>query len=499
MAMRQHMLKWILLIVMVLMSTSVFAKGAAERIVITGPTLGEEIIVDDAEMTRLLSMGQVEAFGEGEIPEPENLGEEWYELARQYEPTPGQFQTFDRLQYHPNPDGGRGYIFYVGIVNGSSGYDNNWYYVTTAGEAAIRRVLSGQSVAYAPVLINDMGMLYRIDPLTLEDVSSVQIGGENTIISRFTTTYDGQQAFFTTAPSNDVVAEQRVLNPDAGVNCRVSDRHMFILELPSSGHLLFGSDFGTLQIRDRDTMEIIDTFTAPANYDRAQYFPSRDGMTMYVLSISEYGLLLTLYDAATERFVIATNLGDVLHGDNYQGMWSADYATFYLTDGHTLAEVTYNIWERIPRLNFYLRPLPMSRVDMGVQFMPAIGHQGWIYFHNALGRDWEIDDSVAANVPGGIYRAYPWGDEVVEHWHIRIPFTQVMMGGDFIYAISAPADTNRTTLYRLGFEDGEILASREFARGRWRLAYVRLDEDFGQGDSFEAANCDGLNVAGRSQ
>ncbi|MCZ2099888.1 MAG: hypothetical protein LC121_27220, partial [Anaerolineae bacterium] len=67
-----------------------------------------------------------------------------------YQMSWGRYVAFDAVRYYPNPDGGRGYVNYLGIINGSSEYDGKWFRANAAGEAALRAVIAGSETREMP-------------------------------------------------------------------------------------------------------------------------------------------------------------------------------------------------------------------------------------------------------------------------------------------------------------------------------------------------------------
>ena len=59
-----------------------------------------------------------------------------------------QYFPFDQVVYFPDPEGGRGSIFYGGIVNGSSEYDGKWFRASQEGEAALRAALASAHMCF---------------------------------------------------------------------------------------------------------------------------------------------------------------------------------------------------------------------------------------------------------------------------------------------------------------------------------------------------------------
>src|SRR5687768_8198391 len=116
------------------------AKGPVDRILITGGDLKGEVVVDDLQIAALLSIAALEDLGGERFTPPANLGKP-YELERQYKRGSVTYSTFDRVHYYPDPEGGRGYINYIGIENGSSGYDGDWFHATEMGDLAMQYAL----------------------------------------------------------------------------------------------------------------------------------------------------------------------------------------------------------------------------------------------------------------------------------------------------------------------------------------------------------------------
>jgi hypothetical protein len=116
------------------------AKGVATYVVITGPGIHAPIIVRGAAANPLgFSLMQITCATEyvcGSAVAPRHRGPA-YTLTR---------DRFDRVRYYPNLAGGRGYIYYVGLLNGMSEYDRRWFRATAAGERALRHILVAHGV-----------------------------------------------------------------------------------------------------------------------------------------------------------------------------------------------------------------------------------------------------------------------------------------------------------------------------------------------------------------
>lgn len=119
----------------VLLPTITLAKGTPLAVSITGPGLPGPISVSDPlAMPALGILGIMQV--ETPIVPPADLGA-GYELQR---------DDFDRVRYYPDPHGSWGYVFYVGIINGSSEYDGHWYRASTVGDATMRCIMEAHGV-----------------------------------------------------------------------------------------------------------------------------------------------------------------------------------------------------------------------------------------------------------------------------------------------------------------------------------------------------------------
>lgn len=100
-------------------SMTVHAKGGFSFITVAGADLKDEVRISDPALTE--DFFTFANFFENRADAPANPGE-GYEITRYYLDGKSEI-IFDRLHYHPEA----GYVFYDGIVNGSSEYDGRWY------------------------------------------------------------------------------------------------------------------------------------------------------------------------------------------------------------------------------------------------------------------------------------------------------------------------------------------------------------------------------------
>ena len=82
---------------------------------------------------------------------PEGISGEGYLLTRYFEDSNSilkdRYFPFDQVRYYRDPDGGRGYLNYVGIIGGSSEYDGQWFRPNADGELALQRlIVDGETV-----------------------------------------------------------------------------------------------------------------------------------------------------------------------------------------------------------------------------------------------------------------------------------------------------------------------------------------------------------------
>jgi len=129
----------IALLTTMLISVSVTAKGGFAFITITGVDLKEAIRTADGELT--LGFFAFADFYRNKTEAPADPGA-GYEITRYYVDNDHEV-AFDRLHYYPET----GFVFYDGIVNGSSEYDGKWYIAKTEIKAAFESALTGTTVA----------------------------------------------------------------------------------------------------------------------------------------------------------------------------------------------------------------------------------------------------------------------------------------------------------------------------------------------------------------
>ena len=124
-------------------SITVFAKGGFSFITVTGKDLKDAVRLTDPALTE--DFFAFADFFQDKAKEPANPGA-GYEITRYY--IDGKRDVaFDRLHYYP----GTSFVYYDGIVNGSSEYDGEWYTAKPEIKTVFENVLLKQTQLAAPI------------------------------------------------------------------------------------------------------------------------------------------------------------------------------------------------------------------------------------------------------------------------------------------------------------------------------------------------------------
>jgi hypothetical protein len=138
------------------------AKGNFDYVTVKGPGITGEINITNPALT-----GDFFAFADfskGNIASPAAPGE-GYQVVRVYV-MDNNDQPFDQLHYYPYT----GYVYYDGVVNGSSEYDGRWYAANPAAEEPFRAALAERArltwipFAALAVLLIVFFIAYRAKP-----------------------------------------------------------------------------------------------------------------------------------------------------------------------------------------------------------------------------------------------------------------------------------------------------------------------------------------------
>jgi hypothetical protein len=134
------------LVFLLILMTSItaFAKGGFSFITITGPNLQEEVRVTNLALTE--DFFAFADFFRDRTKAPTDPGT-GYEITRYYIDGKREI-AFDHLHYYPDT----GFVYYDGIVNGSSEYDGDWYTAKPEIKVAFEKVLPGGTQSVAPAV-----------------------------------------------------------------------------------------------------------------------------------------------------------------------------------------------------------------------------------------------------------------------------------------------------------------------------------------------------------
>jgi hypothetical protein len=128
-------------LVALLPANLLLAKGNWDKVVIESDTLPESIIVTDPALLAGLSLPVFQDFQTGGVEAPD-LDGAGYALTRYgYDEARDKFIAFDFIHYYADPEGGLGYVYYDGLVNGWSEYDGKWFRATAEGQQTIETLL----------------------------------------------------------------------------------------------------------------------------------------------------------------------------------------------------------------------------------------------------------------------------------------------------------------------------------------------------------------------
>jgi len=127
------------LLLTLMISITVFAKGNFSFITITGPDIKEPIrSTDPALITDFFAFAD---FTQSLTAAPVNPGM-GYEITRYYIDS-GKESAFDQLHYYPDT----GFVYFDGLVGGSSEYDGKWYTANTGIKEAFMKALPAAMIA----------------------------------------------------------------------------------------------------------------------------------------------------------------------------------------------------------------------------------------------------------------------------------------------------------------------------------------------------------------
>jgi len=123
------------LLLTLLTSAAAFAKGNFSFITIQGMDVRDPVRLTDPALTT--DWFAFADFTRGGVQAPADPGAA-YEITRYYVDA-GREQAFDQLHYYP----ATGFVYFDGLVGGSSEYDGKWYPARPGIQVALQNALAG--------------------------------------------------------------------------------------------------------------------------------------------------------------------------------------------------------------------------------------------------------------------------------------------------------------------------------------------------------------------
>ncbi len=120
----------------------VLAKGDA-KVTISGGDLPHDIEVtrDNFCVIDALSRGNLDN-GLQVVRTPPDLQGDGYLVTRYDQLADGGYQPFDQLRFYFDPQGGYGYVHYLGMINQTSEQDDTWFRPTRQSQYVIETLLT---------------------------------------------------------------------------------------------------------------------------------------------------------------------------------------------------------------------------------------------------------------------------------------------------------------------------------------------------------------------
>lgn len=126
---------------------SALAKGPFGRVTLSGGKIEGAIEISDPLLMDFFSLSN---FPNAGIEQPLVEGD-GYLVTRYFLENDGSLTAWDSLRFYPNITDSGGYIFYEGLVNGSSEYDGKWYLASYSGSSRLRRVITASEQPLIPM------------------------------------------------------------------------------------------------------------------------------------------------------------------------------------------------------------------------------------------------------------------------------------------------------------------------------------------------------------
>jgi hypothetical protein len=435
------------------------AKGPADRIVISSPLLAEDMVLTDRDTLIQISMANLENFEAGSIEPPTGLTA-GYTLDRQFAESPGKFRSFDRVVYYPDPAGDLGYVFYEGIVNGSSEYDGRWFRARPVGDAAMRMIIDHTLPQPILLLTSDSGDLRFLDPHTLDEIAEVR----------------AERGTFTSFQANAAgmtIDYQRNAMPyrfdlSARTICPIPDRPDFQIET------LDGRVFAHADGSDR--IDLVDPRALPnyqvidLPYPAAWTFAPDTLESILGIDPQPNGLNLTSVYIMTGHYYIDSAQIDTAvfspFPDDLRAVWDMSGAIpmLYLTDGQTA-------FGMVSAYQDSTTEAVLKYGDLGGT-APTLA-QPLAAFHRRIYLYFPAEENLDA--PRGIFVSDGETGDLFAHWLPDLAITQGTYSRDSLYVIRASDDGSIAELVQLDIETGQMVRTRTLTPGEWTPALVRLN------------------------
>lgn len=132
-------------VLLLLPGRSAAAKGPTPRITIEGAEFMTAIEVESAEDRETFYADLFHLSSGAQVAAPGPVGP-LYLITGWYRADDGEWHAYDRVVYAPGEEGAVGYVYRLGMVNGSAWEDGRWFHAGGAGAAAFRRILNDHHV-----------------------------------------------------------------------------------------------------------------------------------------------------------------------------------------------------------------------------------------------------------------------------------------------------------------------------------------------------------------
>jgi hypothetical protein len=137
------------LFLLLLLPVTAAAKGAPDKVTLQGAALPHTLEITDARWLEHFAMDRLINFDAAALARADL--EAGYELTRYYLVGAGTLKAIDSFIYYPPLAGGRGAVFYTGIIDkqfilGGSPHDGRWFQATAAGDQTMRDLLSAHGL-----------------------------------------------------------------------------------------------------------------------------------------------------------------------------------------------------------------------------------------------------------------------------------------------------------------------------------------------------------------